>query len=134
MSFLQLRSRRINNPLATPSVTAPTVVTNAASNITNTTTDGNGNVTNDGGSSLTERGFVWSTSPNPTTSDNKVVDGSAVTGSYTDTMSVLTAGTLYHYRAYAINAIGTSYGADTTFTTTGGVSTVQSLMTLMGIG
>jgi len=29
----------------------------------------------------------------------------------------LTAGTLYHYRAYATNAAGTAYSPDTTFTT-----------------
>jgi hypothetical protein len=137
MSFTQLRSPRINNPLANPSVaTAPTVTTQAASNLTATTADGNGTVTSDGGSALTARGFVWSTSLNPTLSDSVVTDGATTVSSYVDTMSPLIASTLYHYRAYATNAIGTSYGADTTFTTSaaGGAVVVQATLLLMGVG
>lgn len=135
-SFLSLRAPRFNNVLDKPAPpTIPFVTTNAASGVTGTQATGNGSVDNDGGSVITERGFVWSTSPNPTTSDSKVVDGSTVIGSYSDTMATLSSGTLYHYRAYAINAIGTNYGADTTFTTTGGgVTAYSSLMTMMGIG
>ena len=97
---------------------APTVTTSAADTITSTSANGNGNVTSDGGNTVTERGFVWSTSANPTTSDNKVTVA-GTTGSYSGSMTGLTSGTLYHYRAYAINSVGTSYGADTTFTTVG---------------
>lgn len=134
MSFLQLRSPRIQNPLATGTAVAPSVTTNAASNITATTTDGNGNVTSDGGSTITQRGFAWSTSANPTTSDSTVT-AAGTTGSYTATMTGLSPSTLYHYRAYAINAVGTSYGADTQFTTSAAGTTVfGSTMLLMGIG
>lgn len=134
MSFLQLRSRRIQNPLANGSPSAPSVTTQAASSIATTSATGNGTVTSDGGSSLTERGFVWSTSPNPTTSDSKVADGSSVVGVYSDTLSPLITSTLYHYRAYAINALGTSYGADTTFTTSGAIALFSSLLMMMGVG
>jgi hypothetical protein len=137
MSFPQLRSPRFNAPLlGPPTATAPTVTTQAASSITTTTADGNGTVTSDGGSTLTARGFVWSTSVNPTLSDSVVTDGATTVSSYTDTMSVLVASTLYHYRAYATNAIGTSYGADTTFTTaaTGGAVVVMPQLLLMGVG
>ncbi len=102
--------------LAAGGSTAPTVTTSAASSVLSTTAQGNGNVTSDGGATVTERGFVWSTSSNPTTSDSKVT-AAGTTGSYNASMTGLAAGTLYHYRAYAINSVGTSYGADTTFTT-----------------
>lgn len=95
---------------------APTVTTNAASAIGSTSATGNGSVDWDGASIITERGFVWSTSVNPTTSDSKVIVAGA-TGSYSGSLTSLVASTTYHYRAYAINAIGTSYGADTTFNT-----------------
>jgi hypothetical protein len=71
-----------------------------------------GDVTSNGGSSVTERGFVYSTNPNPTISDSKVVVGTG-TGSFTGTTPALTSGT-YYFRAYATNSTGTSYGASLT--------------------
>ena len=44
-------------------------------------------------------------------------------GNYNLTVSSLTAGTLYHFRAVAYNQYGTNYGGDLTFTTTGGAPT-----------
>ena len=129
MSFLQLRTKRKDTDL----LFFPTVITNAATSITDTSVTGNGNVVNAGGSNVTERGFAYSTSPQPTTADTKVTSGSG-TGSYTASLSPLIAGTLYHYRAYAINSIGTGYGDDVTFLTTGSASVVQQLLTLLGIG
>lgn len=113
-------------------ISAPTVTTNAASGVTSVSATGNGSVGADNGSVITERGFVWSTSVNPTTSDSKVIVGGSL-GSYSGSLSSLSPNTLYHYRAYAINAIGTSYGADTTFTTAS-TAVLASTMLMMGIG
>lgn len=113
MSFPQLRSQFKNYP------TAPLVSTQAASGITSSQADGNGTVLSDGGSVITERGFVWSTSANPTTADSKVTVA-GTTGAYAGAMTGLSSSTTYHFRAYAINALGTTYGADTTFDTTAG--------------
>ena len=95
---------------------APTVTTAAISNLLSTSASTGGNVSTDGGSAITERGVVYSTSSNPTTSDTKV-KASGTTGSFTSSLSGLTPGQGYHVRAYAINGIGTSYGADVSFTT-----------------
>jgi len=102
----------------TTSTTAPTVTDSAATSITSTSATGNGNVTDDGGATITERGVVWGTSANPTTANSKQT-ASGTTGSFTANMTSLSLNTLYHYRAYAINAVSTSYGADQTFTTLG---------------
>jgi len=96
--------------------TAPVVTTQAVTSIAETTATGNGNVTSDGGSAITERGTVISTSANPTTADHKDT-AAGTTGAYTTSITGLTKGTLYHVRAYAINAIGTGYGTDVSFTT-----------------
>ena len=101
--------------------TAPTVTTQAASSITSSSAVCNGTVTSDGGNAITERGIVWSMSANPTTSNGKVTT-TGTTGVFSATVSGLAGSTLYHARAYAINSIGTSYGADVTFTTTASVS------------
>jgi len=100
----------------TSAATAPTVTTSAATSVGQSSATGNGNVTADGGAGITERGFCWSTSANPTTANSKIIV-SGTTGSYSGSMTGLAAGTLYHYRAYATNSVGTSYGTDIQFTT-----------------
>ena len=65
-------------------------------------------VSNDGGGTISEKGIVYSTSANPTTANNKIVNGSGL-GSYTSLISGLTNSTTYYFRAYAINEAGTSY-------------------------
>ncbi len=95
---------------------APTVTTASITSITSTTASGGGNVTDDGGDSVTARGVCWSTSADPTISDSHTTDGSD-TGSFTSSLTSLTPATLYHVRAYATNSVGTSYGGDSTFTT-----------------
>lgn len=99
-----------------PAIELPTVITNAVSNITQTTAIGGGNVTNNGGGTITERGICWSTSHNPTTSGSHLSSGSG-TGLFSATMTGLTANTKYYVRAYAINSAGTAYGSEVDFTT-----------------
>ena len=98
-------------------INAPTVTTSSATNITTSSATIGGNVTSDGGATVTERGVCYSTSSsNPTTSNNKKSSGSGL-GSFTVNLSNLSAGTKYYVRAYAINEIGTSYGPTISFTT-----------------
>ena len=99
----------------------PTVVTGEVSDIALTSAIGHGNVTNDGGASVTERGLCWSTSQNPTTSGSHASSGTG-TGNYTVNMTNLEANTTYYVRAYAINSAGTSYGSEVSFTTSQEVS------------
>ncbi|MBA7538170.1 hypothetical protein ES705_30444 [subsurface metagenome] len=98
----------------------PTVTTQAVTNILGTTATGNGTVTDLGyPPNLTQHGHCWSTSPNPTTADDKTELGAkTATGAFTSSLTGLNPGTLYYCRAYATNSVGTSYGADRTFTTT----------------
>ncbi|WP_428229437.1 T9SS type A sorting domain-containing protein [Flavobacterium sp.] len=95
--------------------TAPTVTTTAATNVGALKATVGGNVTADGGGTVTERGIVWGLTANPTTSGNKIQIG---TGSGVfSALSSFPSGTTINYRAYAINSAGTSYGANMTFTT-----------------
>jgi hypothetical protein len=105
--------------------TTPTVTTATIASITSTTASSGGNVTDDGGDSVTVRGVCWSTSADPTTADSKTTDGSD-TGTFTSSLTSLTPGTLYHVRAYATNSVGTSYGDDSTFTTSTTTPTVTT--------
>jgi len=96
--------------------TAPTVTTTAITAISSTTATSGGNVTDDGGDAVTARGVCWGAGANPTTAGSKTTDG-AGTGAFTSSITGLTKNNTYHVRAYATNSIGTSYGADVTFTT-----------------
>jgi uncharacterized protein (TIGR02145 family) len=106
---------------------APTLAaTTAASAIAGTTATSGGDITSDGGSEVTARGIVWGTTPDPTIAlTTKTTDGTG-TGVFTSSLTGLTAATLYYVRSYATNAIGTSYGAEISFTTLDVVSTVTS--------
>ena len=94
----------------------PTVTTSPATNILSTSATVGGNVTDDGGSNVTARGIVYSTTPNPTTANSKVVSGSGK-GAFTCNLSNLQAGVKYYIRAYAVNQKGTAYGEEKSFTT-----------------
>jgi len=99
--------------------TLPVLTTTSASTITSTTASSGGNVSSDGGATITARGVCWSTnaSANPTISDNKTTDGTG-TGIFTSSLTGLNPSTTYYVRAYATNSVGTSYGNEISFTTT----------------
>lgn len=101
----------------------PTVTTAAVTNINHTTATAGGNVTNDGGINVTERGVVFSTSQNPTVADSKVTSGSG-TGAFTCNLTGLEAGKTYYVRAYAMNVVGIGYGEQVDFTLSTGTQTI----------
>jgi uncharacterized protein (TIGR02145 family) len=101
----------------TYSGTAPTLTTSAPGGIAETTAESGGNITNNGGTVVSEKGVCWSTSQNPTTADSRTTDGTG-SGVFTSSMTGLTSGVSYFVRAYATNNVGTSYGNQENFTTT----------------
>lgn len=98
-------------------VVLPSVTSDSISNVAITSATGNGNVTSDGGGTISERGFVISTSPTPTILDTKFIEGGTTTGTFAVGLTGLVANTLYYARAYVTNEIGTSYGDEVSFST-----------------
>ena len=96
-------------------LTLPTVTTSAVSNITTNSATCGGNVINSGNATVTARGVCWSASHNPTVSNSHTTNGSG-TGSFTSSITGLSAGTTYYVRAYATNSGGTAYGNEVSFT------------------
>ncbi len=82
---------------------------------------------NDGGAVATQKGFVWSTSPNPTTNNN-LSDNGANLGLFSETINGLQENTTYYIRPYYINQNGTFYGEEQSFTTTS--TTYEGYITL----
>jgi hypothetical protein len=95
---------------------APTLTTTAASSITKYAAIVGGTIASNGGSVITASGICWSTTATPTTADSKTTDGTT-SGTFSGSITRLTAGTTYYVRAYATNVIGTSYGDAQSFTT-----------------
>ncbi|MBI2514347.1 MAG: hypothetical protein HYV96_20430 [Opitutae bacterium] len=99
-------------------VTSPTVTTTAASSVNATGATLGGNVTSDGGATVTQRGIVYSTAQNPTTSSGTFVTVGSGTGSFSTVLNgPLSPGTTYYVRAFATNFAGTAYGDQINFTT-----------------
>ncbi|WP_139786763.1 choice-of-anchor Q domain-containing protein, partial [Desulfamplus magnetovallimortis] len=109
----------VQQPLVVNAI-LPTVTTSEISDITETAATGGGEVTSDGCDTITARGVCWSTSQNPTidVNDGKTTDGTE-TGPFTSSITGLEPDTTYYVRAYATNSVGTAYGEEKTFTTTG---------------
>lgn len=101
----------------TGDVITPIVTTHEASGITGSTAVCCGEVTDDGGSTITIRGVCWSTTPNPTTSGDHI-NSDVNNDVFTINLSRLSANTTYYVRAYAKNSAGIGYGNEVCFNTT----------------
>jgi hypothetical protein len=90
---------------------APILTTPTFASVTDSSAIMGARIASNGNDSITERGIVWSTSPGPTTSDNKNTT-SDTSGVYTVLVNGLPAGTLVHFRGYAVNSAGTGYSPE----------------------
>jgi len=99
-------------------VASAIVVTQAISEITTNSLISGGNIVDDGGGNISQRGLVWGTSPLPDLTTNEgFTTNSTGSAIFNDTIFGLTPNTSYHIRAYAISEAGESYGADMLVTT-----------------
>ena len=96
----------------------PVVSTLAVESIAHESAVAGGDVTHDGGGTISQRGVVWSqdTLPDMDSYLGKTNDGQGV-GTYSSTLTGLEPETAYHVRAYAVNRRGPAYGESRTFTT-----------------
>lgn len=72
-----------------------------------------GSVTNDGGTNITERGFVYGTRQSPTINSRNKISIAGGVGSMRTTLNDLSEGT-YYARAFATNSEGTTYSNEVT--------------------
>ncbi|WOK08227.1 MBG domain-containing protein [Imperialibacter roseus] len=127
LMFSGLWELNFDNLIVGPAIASlPTVTTTAADLIGGTYASLGGNVTSDGGGTITDRGIVYSTSPSPAIGDGRGEQVAIGTGSgvFSQTVAGFSLSTTYYVRAYAINSAGTSYGSQITFTTTDGTGPI----------
>lgn len=97
-----------------PVVTDPTVVTNAASDIAQTTATLNATITNPDNVAITDKGFEWKATAGGTYMQ---VSGTGTGSTFTADLTGLTPETSYTYKAYITFNGTTVYGEEMTFTT-----------------
>lgn len=104
------RAYLVEPPLASTSATV--------SGLSTTSATIGGSLNSLGKAGSVERGVVYATTSNPTTANSKISqEGISSTGSFSSSITGLSCSTEYHYRAYAKNKAGITYGSDLTFTT-----------------
>ncbi len=117
----------LNGTVSAAGNTAPTLTTSTATSISTSGATLGATITSNGGDAITASGVVYGTTAAPTTNPtatsplittNVAFTAPAITG--------LTANTLYYYRGYATNSVGTSYSPDGTFTTLHNAPTIGS--------
>jgi len=94
----------------------PTVVTGQVTNRSPNSATISGTVTSEFVPMVVARGICWSQNPNPTIQDDTANCGSG-TGSFVVAITGLLPETVYHARAFAINAVGVAYGSAVSFNT-----------------
>ena len=105
----------------------PTVLTVNSNNITSTSVEFEGDITDDGLNNVSQHGHCWSTTTNPSTNNSKTSLGNGNIGSFISNVTNLNQNTTYFYRAYATNSYGTVYGAQKQFSTTNGEAVVATV-------
>lgn len=96
----------------------PQLTTYEISGITVNSAVSGGVITSDGGSEIISRGVCCSEDHEVESSNKRTSDG-AGTGSFVSNLSGLKPGTTYYLKAYATNSVGTQYGQEISFTTSG---------------
>ena len=122
----------------TRAASLPTVTTPTSTAVTSLTATLGGNVTSDGGVTVSARGVVYSvtaTNSNPQLGGTGVTSAttSGTTGVFTVPVSSLTPGTAYSFAAYATNSGGTSYTSVGTFTTLSNNASLSNLTLSSGM-
>ncbi|MFC1733850.1 FISUMP domain-containing protein, partial [candidate division KSB1 bacterium] len=105
-----------DNDDPTPTKQLAVLTTSAATDISHKSATCGGNISSDGGYTVSARGVCWSTAQTPTIADNKTNDGTGA-GNFISAITDLTPNTTYYVRAYAYNYLGTAYGNTISFKT-----------------
>ena len=102
-------SKSVSQGFNTPNIPgSPNLLINGYSDLSLDQVVVSANVILEGDFPVVNRGFCWSTSPNPTTNNTSSMNGSGL-GAFSQTITGLQIETTYYVRAFATNQVATSY-------------------------
>jgi len=104
----------------------PIVTTSDPTDITENSAKVGGNISSDGGSTITERGVFYGLTDELNSDSDAIKDSSTETGTYTVNLTGLKKGTVYYVMAYAKNSSGYGYGEVKKLNTQGDPPTVKT--------
>jgi len=99
----------------------PKLTTAVITKIDTTTATGGGTVITST-QTVTNRGIIWSITPNPTVALTTKTDDGGGLGTFTSSLINLKKNTTYYVRAYATSSVDTEYGLQVSFITKAGIS------------
>lgn len=103
--------------------TLPVLTTTIISAITALSAKSGGTITSNGGTSIMACGVCWSTTQNPTITNDTTLNN-LETGSFISYIDQLSPASTYYVRAYAKNSAGTAYGNEVTATTSTNITAI----------
>jgi len=112
---------------------APTVTTQAVTNIVIGGATLNGNITDDGRASISQHGFCWKAGSDPVNiagADGYSELGAGAEGAYNQAKTGLTENAQYYCRAYGTNSEGTGYGSAQNWKT-GGILQGEAIISVI---
>jgi uncharacterized protein (TIGR02145 family) len=110
----------------------PQLTTTDPTNVTRQSVESGGNISTDGGATVSVRGVCWSLNHNPTIADTKTDDGQG-SGNFISNLTGLTSSTKYYLRAYATNSAGTAYGNEVIFTTSSPMKPILTTTNILSV-
>jgi uncharacterized protein (TIGR02145 family) len=111
---MSIRLVKDDNTLETSPTNPILASTTSATSITANSAILGGNITDEGATQVSARGLVYGTTTGSSTYSVTLGSGA---GTFSSTLTGLAQGTKYFVRSFATNVQGTSYGAETSFTT-----------------
>ena len=100
-----------------PQVTTPQVTTAQVTNVMYDVATGAGEVIDDGGANIFERGLCWGLEHDPDLAGSHVAAANAEHSAFVCGITGLMPNTIYYVRAYAMNKAGVAYGSEVCFET-----------------
>jgi hypothetical protein len=112
----KIGTRFSNEVTFTTPIALPILKTSAITELKVSSAKSGGEITDNGGGTITERGICWGTTENPTVDDNVIVSEQG-DDSFSAEITGLAMSSTYHVRAYAKNSAGIGYGPNVKFLT-----------------
>lgn len=130
--YMQLPTEEHHNGWEMSIISLPSISEVSISGIDTNSATFFSSIIDNGNATVSECGFCYSTTANPTIDDVRISYGSPTGNGFAKSISGLKENTTYHVRAYAINELGIAYSQDRQFTTVAITLPTLSTVTVNG--